>query len=132
MCRTGGTSSRRPLVLAGGKDGQLGGAIVVDSVEGVAGERRQSFVDRLRVEELHGLGHRELEKCSGAHRLFPAVRKKVEGKKKKKTEGCDRRKKEREKEKGGVRKYSCLMNKEGIIIVKFEKILFTLLSFLLK
>jgi hypothetical protein len=55
-----------------------------------------------------------------------------EKKKKKKTEGCDRRKKEREKEKGGVRKYSCLMNKEGIIIVKFEKILFTLLSFLLK
>jgi hypothetical protein len=31
-----------------------------------------------------------------------------------------------------VKKYSCLMNEERIVIVKFEKILFTLLSFLLK
>jgi hypothetical protein len=72
--------------------------IIVDSVEGVAGERRQSFVDKLRVEELHGLGCRELEKCSGARQRFLAARKKAE--KEKKIEGCDRRKKERKKEKG--------------------------------
>jgi hypothetical protein len=56
--------------------------ITVDSVEGVAGERRQSFVDKLRVEELHGLGCRELEKCSGARQRFLAVRKKAEKEKK--------------------------------------------------
>jgi hypothetical protein len=72
-------------------------------VEGVAGERRRSFVDKLRVEELHGLGRRELEKCSEGASIFwrfPAVRGK---KKKKKTEGCNLRKKEREKEKGKMR-----------------------------
>jgi hypothetical protein len=53
-------------------------------VEGVAGERCESFVDRLRVEELHGLGRRELEKCSGARQCFLAVRKKAEKEKKKK------------------------------------------------
>jgi hypothetical protein len=37
-----------------------------------------------------------------------------------------------EKEKGGERKYSCLMNKEGIVIVKFEGLLFIVLNFLLK
>jgi hypothetical protein len=51
------------------------------------------------VEELHGLGHRELEKCSGAHRLFPAVRKKVEGKKKKKNRGLRSSKKGERKRK---------------------------------
>jgi hypothetical protein len=58
------------------------------------------------VEELHGLGRRELEKCSegaGVFWCFPTVRKKVE-KEKKKTEGCNRRKKEREK---GKRRSTC-------------------------
>jgi hypothetical protein len=52
---------------------------------------------------------------------------------KKKMEGCGKNKGERsEKEKGGERKYSCLINKEGIVIVKFEVLLFTMLTFLLK
>jgi hypothetical protein len=53
--------------------------------------------------------------------------------KKKKTEGCGKKKGERnEKEKGWERKYSCLMNEEGIVIVKFEVLLFIMLTFLLK
>jgi hypothetical protein len=56
--------------------------IIVDSVEGVARERRQSFVDKLQVEELHGLGCWELKKCSGARQRFLAVRKKAEKEKK--------------------------------------------------
>jgi hypothetical protein len=54
-------------------------------------------------------------------------------KKKKKKEGCGKKKGERnEKEKGGERKYSCLINEEGIVIVKFEVLLFIMLTFLLK
>jgi hypothetical protein len=36
------------------------------------------------------------------------------------------------RKKGGKIKYSCLMNEEGIVIVKFEVLLFTILTFLLK
>jgi hypothetical protein len=36
------------------------------------------------------------------------------------------------RKKGGERKYNCLMNEEGIVIVKFEVLLFTMLTFLLK
>ncbi|KAE8008679.1 hypothetical protein FH972_005171 [Carpinus fangiana] len=50
--------------------GEEGFAIVDDSVEGVAKERRQSFIDRLQVEELHGLSRRELEKCSEGASVF--------------------------------------------------------------
>jgi hypothetical protein len=39
-------------------------------VEGVIGEQHWSSVDRLRVEELHGLGRRELEKCSEGASVF--------------------------------------------------------------
>jgi hypothetical protein len=52
--------------------GEEGFAIIVGSMEEVARERRRSFVDRLRVEELHGLGRRELEKCNGARQRFLA------------------------------------------------------------
>jgi hypothetical protein len=152
-------------------------AVVVDSMEGVAGERRRSFVDRLRVEELHGLGRRELEKCSEGAGVFRRYshepldflakleefesilvrlglvgvgsgqltslaerysvergRKLREERKKKKNGGLQEEKR-REKWKGkkeGGRKYSCLMNEGGIVIVNFEEILFILLSFLLK
>jgi hypothetical protein len=52
---------------------------------------------------------------------------------KKKTEVAKRKEeREIEKEKGGEIKYNCLKSREGIVIVKFETILFTLLSFLLK
>jgi hypothetical protein len=37
-----------------------------------------------------------------------------------------------EKEKGGEIIYNCLKSREGIVIVKFERILFTMLTFLLK
>jgi hypothetical protein len=49
-------------------------------------------------------------------------------------EGCGKKRKEREieKEKGGERKYNCLKSREGIVNVKYERILFILLSFLLK
>ena len=59
--------------------------IVVDSVEGVAGERHRSFVDRLQVDELHGLRRQELEKCREGDSVFwrfLAVRKKTEKEKK--------------------------------------------------
>jgi hypothetical protein len=49
--------------------------------------------------------------------------------------GAAKRKRERERneeENGGERKYSCLMNEEGIVIVKFEVLLFIVLTFLLK
>jgi hypothetical protein len=36
------------------------------------------------------------------------------------------------RKKGGKRKYSCLMNEEEIVIVKFEVLLFIMLTFLLK
>jgi hypothetical protein len=52
---------------------------------------------------------------------------------KKKT--CGEKKKgerKRKKKKRGQIKYNCLKCREGIVIVKFERILFTLLSFLLK
>jgi 23S rRNA A1618 N6-methylase RlmF len=66
---------------------------------------------------------------------FSAVRKKAE--KEKKNRGLrsskkGERKRKRKKEKGGVEKYRCLMNEEGIVTVNLKKILFTLLSFLLK
>jgi hypothetical protein len=55
---------------------------------------------------------------------------------KKKNRGCGKkkgeRKKKKKKEKCGKRKYNCLKRREGIIIVKFEIILFTMLTFLLK
>jgi hypothetical protein len=52
---------------------------------------------------------------------------------KKKTEVAERKEeREIEKEKGGEIKYNYLKSIEGIIIVKFERILFILLSFLLK
>jgi hypothetical protein len=51
----------------------------------------------------------------------------------KKNRGCKKKKRERnEEENGGERKYSCLMNEEGIVIVKFEVLLFIVLTFLLK
>jgi hypothetical protein len=59
-------------------------------------------------------------------------RKLREGEKK---QDLQREKKEGEKEKekkGGEIKYNCLKSRERIVIVKFERILFTLLSFLLK
>jgi hypothetical protein len=62
-------------------------------------------------------------------------RKKTErGKTKKKVCGKKEKKKEREieKEKVGEIKYNCLKSRDEIVIVKFERILFTLLSFLLK
>ncbi|KAE8022932.1 hypothetical protein FH972_008691 [Carpinus fangiana] len=55
------------IAVDGGKEGF---AIVVDSVEGVVGERRRSFVDKLQVEELHGLSLRELEKCNEGAGVF--------------------------------------------------------------
>jgi hypothetical protein len=39
---------------------------------------------------------------------------------------------ERKKKKERERKYSCLINEEGIVNVKFERILFIMLTFLLK
>jgi hypothetical protein len=39
---------------------------------------------------------------------------------------------ERKKKKERERKYGCLINEEGIVNVKYERILFILLSFLLK
>jgi hypothetical protein len=66
--------------------------------------------------------HRGEESCE---------RKKAE--REKKTEVAKRKEeREIEKEKGGEIKYNCLKSREGIVIVKFETILFTLLSFLLK
>jgi hypothetical protein len=49
-------------------------------------------------------------------------------------EGCGKKRKEREieKEKGREIKYNCLKSREGIVNVKYERILFILLSFLLK
>jgi hypothetical protein len=49
--------------------------LFVDSMEGVAGERRRSYVDRLRVEELAFFGapwpgSSELEKCSEGAGVF--------------------------------------------------------------
>jgi hypothetical protein len=46
--------------------------------------------------------------------------------------GKKRKEREIEKEKGGERKYNCLKSREGIVNVKFERILFTMLTFLLK
>jgi hypothetical protein len=46
---------------------------------------------------------------------------------------CGKRKgRERKKKKERERKYDCLINEEGIINVKYERILFILLSFWLK
>jgi hypothetical protein len=59
----------------------------------------------------------------------------LRGRKKKKKPRPAERKKRREKKKKdkvGEIKYNCLKSREGIIIVKFERILFPLLSFLLK
>ena len=70
-------------------------------VEGVVGEWRRSFVDRLRVKELHGLGRPELEKCSegvGIFWHFSTVRKKAK-KERKKMVGC-KKKKEKKDAKG--------------------------------
>jgi hypothetical protein len=48
-------------------------------------------------------------------------------------EGYGKKQGERnEKEKGEERKYNYLMNEDGIIIVKFEVLLFIMLTFLLK
>jgi hypothetical protein len=49
-------------------------------------------------------------------------------------EGCGKKRKEREieKEKGWERKYNCLKSRKGIVNIKYEIILFILLSFLLK
>ena len=91
----------------------------------------------------NGLGCQELEKCNGACRRFwrfPAIRKKVEKEKKKKnTEGyklatgiVEKRREKKKKEKGGERKYNCLKSREGIVNVKYEIILFIMLTFLLK
>jgi hypothetical protein len=55
---------------------------------------------------------------------------KLRGKKKR---SCGKRKdRERKKKKERERKYGCLINEEGIVNVKYEIILFILLSFLLK
>jgi hypothetical protein len=52
---------------------------------------------------------------------------------KKKTEVAKRKEeREIEKEKGGEIKYNCLKSREGIVNVKYERILFILLTFLLK
>jgi hypothetical protein len=61
-------------------------------------------------------------------------RKKAErGKTKKKVCGKkEKNEREIEKEKVGEIKYNCLKSIEGIVIVKFERILFILLNFLLK
>jgi hypothetical protein len=46
---------------------------------------------------------------------------------------CGKRKdRERKKKKERERKYCCLINEEGIVNVKYERILFILLSFWLK
>jgi hypothetical protein len=58
---------------------------------------------------------------------------KLRRKGKKKMEGYGKKQGERnEKEKGEERKYNYLMNEDGIIIVKFEVLLFIMLTFLLK
>ena len=44
----------------------------------------------------------------------------------------EKKEREIEKEKGGERKDSCLMNEEEIVIFNFEVLLFTMLVFLLK
>jgi hypothetical protein len=56
---------------------------------------------------------------------------------KKKNKGCgkkkgERKQKKKKREKGGKRKYNCLKRREGIVIVNFQRILFTMLTFLLK
>jgi hypothetical protein len=50
----------------------------------------------------------------------------------KKPEAAERKKREKKGKKGGEINYSCLMNEEGIVIVKFEVLLFIMLTFLLK
>jgi hypothetical protein len=51
---------------------------------------------------------------------------------KNKTCGEKKRREKKKKKKGGEIKYNCLKSREGIVIVKFKRILFTLLSFFIK
>jgi hypothetical protein len=55
-----------------------------------------------------------------------------EGKKKQDLRKEKKGERKRKRNKEGERKYNCLKSREGIIIVKFERILFTMLTFLLK
>ena len=66
---------------------------------------------------------------------FLTVRKKAEKEKKKKKQRVaifEKMREKKKKKKGKVRKYGCLMNEKGIVIVKFEVLLFIILTFLLK
>jgi hypothetical protein len=84
---------------------------------------------------LVGVGSGQLTSLAERYGVERGRKLREERKKKKKKNGGLQEEKRREKwkgKKGGGRKYSCLMNEEGIVIVNFEEILFILLSFLLK